>query len=146
VFNALLSIHPVAWIFGGIGAAMLAAAWIVHGRTSARLARSRNAEGEVVALAESTETDDDGNSSTYYAPVIRFTPPGGAPVTFESSLACAPAEHEVGQRVTVLYMADDPTDAEIKGFFAQWLPVVVIGAIGAGFTFFGVLFASIRLE
>ena len=73
-------------------------------------ARGIQAQGQVVSLAESC--DEDGCS---YSPVVRFQTRGGQSITFESSYSSSPPSYDIGERVTVYYLAESPGKAIIEG-------------------------------
>lgn len=48
-----------------------------------------------------------------------------------SRISSNPPPFNVGDKVTVLYKADDPADAQIDGFVERWLFLLIFGGIGA---------------
>jgi hypothetical protein len=82
-----------------------------------------SAQGIVVDLVESS--DDDGTS---YAPVVRFTAHNGRTLEFQSGCYACPPTYEIGQTVTVLYPADDPSKAILKG--ENNLLILIFGILG----------------
>lgn len=88
-------------------------------------ARGIQAQGQVVSLAESC--DEDGCS---YSPVVRFQTRGGQSVTFESSYSSSPPSYDIGERVTVYYLPDDPKTAIIEGE-GQFLRIIfmIVGGV-----------------
>lgn len=63
-------------------------------------------------------------------PVVEFTPAGGSPTTFRSSMGSNPPAYDEGERVDVLYRTDDPGDAKIDGFVSLWLIPLIFCGIG----------------
>lgn len=92
-------------------------------------------QGTVIDLVESI--DDDGTS---YAPIVRFKAHNGRTLEFQSGYYAYPPAYELGQTVTVLYPADNPSKAILKG---ESNLLILIFAILGGVellvgTFFGI--------
>jgi hypothetical protein len=66
--------------------------------------------GEVVSL--DTNCDNDGCA---YAPIVSFKTREEKTVTFESTYSSNPPAYEIGEKVTVIYLPDNPEKAVIKG-------------------------------
>ena len=117
------------------GAFGLAAAfmWL---RTRRFVRESVQGFGEVVGLRRHR-----GKAVTY-APVIRFTAPGGRVVEFTESTASSPPQFAPGERVRSLYRREDPTKARVAATSNLYLPAMVFGAIGATLLLAGVLIAA----
>lgn len=82
------------------------------------------AQGTVVQVVSRRDSDGD----ITYTPVIRFRTDGGREVEFQSTYSSNPPQYEVGETVTVLYLPERPTEAEIKG--AGNLLIVIFGIFG----------------
>src|SRR5687768_2606609 len=95
-------------IFGGVGAALTLAAVFVLIRTRRFVSESLRAQGTVVRLAESRDSD-----GTTYSPVVRFAARGGGGVEFTDPVSSRPAGYSVGQQVEVLYHWQDHTRARL---------------------------------
>jgi hypothetical protein len=126
------TLSPIAYIFLGIGLAMLAGAayWASSVEQFARGAS--HAPGTVIAL----ERSHSSSSNSYY-PVVRYRTAAGQDLTFRSSFGSNPPSHAVGEQVELLYNESDPSDARIKSFFALWGGQAIFGAIGAVFALVG---------
>jgi len=94
--------------------------------------RAEHAQGTVV---EMLATFSPGSEPTSYTAVIRFTTRSGRVVTFEDPFRSSPAQFEVGERVEVLYPADDPAAARNSG--SLWSPVLLLGVGGVVFVVLG---------
>jgi uncharacterized protein DUF3592 len=116
--------------FLGVGALMLVIAVLLWNSTRNFLARAKETTGTVVELLE--VRDKDGGSSTW-KPVVRFTSRDDGEITFAASFSSKPAPYDIGEHVTVLYLADDPREARIKGFSSLWLGVSILGGMGLAF-------------
>ncbi|WP_443051450.1 DUF3592 domain-containing protein [Streptomyces sp. NBC_00234] len=99
------------------------------------LANAERAPGTVVSLE--WRNDDNGvsrkkrgNDKPAAYPVVEFTSADGTPRTFRSSTGSNPPSYEEGERVEVLYRANSPEDARIKGFASLWLLPLIFGGIG----------------
>jgi Protein of unknown function (DUF3592) len=115
-------------LFAGIGVLLLAVAAVTAFLTFRFLAGSERADGTVIDLRESYDSQDD---TTSYYPVVRFETAEGQPVRFESDVSTS---DDVGDTVEVFYDPDDPNDAKLAGFFNLWGLSLIFGALGAVFT------------
>jgi hypothetical protein len=121
-------LYWVPRLFAGIGVLLLAVAAVTAFLTFRFVAGSERADGTVVDLRESYDSEDD---TTSYYPVVRFETTEGRPVRFESDVSTS---DDVGDTVDVLYDPDDPNDAKLAGFFNLWFLSLIFGALGAVFT------------
>ncbi|MGA4844567.1 DUF3592 domain-containing protein [Streptomyces sp. G45] len=137
------------WLMFGmlaVGAVSLVVGLVLAGISVSFLVDAERAQGTVVALEwRSSGGDSDGGTSrrtrgddepTAY-PVVEFRTEDGTPTRFRDSTGSNPAAYEVGERVEVLYRADSPEDARIKGFLSLWLGPLILGGIGLVFTGIG---------
>jgi hypothetical protein len=115
-------------LFAGIGVLLLAVAAVTAFLTFRFVAGSDRADGTVVDLVESYDSEDD---TTSYYPVVRFETADGRAVRFESGVSTS---DDVGDGVEVLYDPDDPDDAKLAGFFNLWGLSLIFGGLGAVFT------------
>src|SRR5439155_827275 len=74
--------------------------------------------GEVVRLK--SESSDHGGYSYY--PIVRFRTETNALVEFKDSVGSNPPSYRVGDKVTVLYLLDNPSQEAIidRGLFWNW--------------------------
>lgn len=114
----------LTYLFLLIGIGLLAGAGVVYFNTSEFVAAARPAQGTVVALKSG-------------APEVRFRAQDGREVQFTSSVSSKPPAYSVGERVEVLYRPDRPEDAEVNSLMALWLGVIILGALGSGFSLVG---------
>jgi len=130
--------RAVRWItFGAIafGSLFLIVGLILTGVSVSFLSDAKHARGTVVALE--WREDHTGGSRRKRAhddpvayPVVAFTSADGVRRTFRSSFGSNPPSYEKGEHVEVLYDADSPGDARIKGFASLWLLPLIFGGIG----------------
>ena len=120
--------------FLAVGALFLIIALLLWNKTRSFLARAQQTTGTVVELRE--VRDNDGGSSTW-KPVVTFAAGNGRDITFAASFSSKPAPYDVGERVEVLYLPDDPQEARIKGFSSLWLGPSILGGMGLVFAGIG---------
>jgi hypothetical protein len=116
---------------------------IHEGQRVARLeANGVRADGQVVDLKG--ESSSGGHGGTSYYPVVRFRTATDALVEFKDSIGSNPPSYHVGDKVTVLYLADDPRHQAIidRGGFWNWIipGLLLLGAL----LLLGVLLALFR--
>jgi hypothetical protein len=95
-------------------------------------------EGIVIALVDSSDSD-----GTTYAPVYQFKTRSGRVFEVQSNNYSNPPAYTLGQRVTVLYLPESPTQAQIKG--EGWLLMVIFGAVGGLDLFLTLIFMIVTL-
>ncbi|WP_031478719.1 DUF3592 domain-containing protein [Streptomyces bicolor] len=126
------------WVtFGSIafGALFLVVGLVLAGVSVSFLMDAERARGTVVALEWRDNDSGAGrkkraNDGPVAYPVIEFASADGTPRKFRDSTGSNPPSYEVGEQVEVLYRADSPGDARIKGFASLWLLPLIFGGIG----------------
>jgi hypothetical protein len=113
-----LIIIPLIIIFGGLSA------WLTWDTYSFEKA-SRKAVGEVVEIVP-------GRSKRTFKPVIVFKTANGDSVKFESAHASNPPSYEIGEKVPVKYLPDEPDNAQIDSW--PWLFPLILWAITIAIT------------
>src|SRR5205085_5322114 len=91
--------------------------------------------GQVISLKSEYRSSDRVGSYSYY-PIVRYTTDNHVSVEFKDSIGGNPPSYRVGDRVTVLYLADNPRKQAIidRGMFWNWaIPVLLL--LGAGLLF-----------
>jgi hypothetical protein len=126
-------------IFLGIAALLLLVAIGTFVKELRFVRGAERATGTVIDLQEERSTDSDGGFHYVYHPVVRFTTAEGRTVEFRSPSGSS-SPPDIGDSVEVLYDPDDPSDAQLSGFFDIWLFPIVSGIGAIAFAFFG-LFA-----
>ncbi|MGU3494904.1 DUF3592 domain-containing protein [Xanthobacteraceae bacterium A53D] len=124
-----------------IGLLMLAVSGMLVWRTETFVAEAETAQGVVIDMERFR--DSDCRNCYLYSPVVRFEARGGQEITFTTSWRSRPARYSRGERVEVLYPADNPQDAEIVGLMSLWGGSIITGILGLAFSFFGLLFMRI---
>jgi Protein of unknown function (DUF3592) len=118
-------------LFAGIGVVLLAVTAVTAFFTLRFVTGSERADGTVVDLHESYDSEEDRTS---YYPIVRFETADGRQIRFESDVSTS---DDVGDTVEVLYDPDDPEDAKLAGFFNLWGLPLIAGALGAAFAGIG---------
>ncbi|MBK5142975.1 DUF3592 domain-containing protein [Budviciaceae bacterium BWR-B9] len=72
-------------------------------------------------------------------PVVRFVTEEGERVTFESSFGSSSYKEQLGNDIDVVYRPDAPQQAELGGFFSQYLVPIILGIMGLVFTLIGII-------
>ena len=118
-----------------LGAAFCAAAVFSWVRTRRFIEESVPASGEVIGLVEH---HDEGVT---YAPVVRFTVPGGRVVEFTESVSSKPARYRVGEQVKVLYRPEDPRRTRVASALNLYLLAMIFALVGGTVSIIGLLLA-----
>jgi hypothetical protein len=108
----------------GLFAVILAGVGIFQGMKIAHLeAVGLRAPGEVVRLMEESSS----GPSTYYA-IVKYQTDRNESVEFKDNIGSNPPSHRPGDKVTVLYLADDPREAVVdRGIGWNWaIPGIMI--------------------
>jgi hypothetical protein len=110
--------------FIGLFAVILAGAGTFQGMKIAHLdAVGLRAQGEVVRLKEESSS----GSSSYYA-IVKYRTDRNESVEFKDDVGSNPPSHQRGDKVTVLYLADDPREAIVdRGIGWNWaIPGIMV--------------------
>jgi hypothetical protein len=112
----------------GLFALLLAGIGVFQSYKMSRLeASGLRAPGAVVSLKE----EESGNDSSYY-PVVRYQTDKNLSVEFKDSIGSNPPSYRTGDKVTVLYLANEPQRAVIDRGVWNWvIPGLLL--LGAGF-------------
>ena len=96
------------------------------------------AVGKVVDF-ESTTTTSDGTTSTTYAPIIQFTPANSnVTIKFTDDFGSSSPSEQAGDKVPVLYLADEPSEAIMDKGWLNWFAPGLLSIIGIFFTLIGI--------
>ena len=118
----------VGLIFLVIGS-VFAAVGIGVGQSNRSFASSAHeTEGTVIRMVA---TGNRGSS-----PVVRYEVDGKS-FELQSSVSSSPPRYAVGDKVTVLYHADEPHKGTIRSFMDQWLFPTIFTGIGSLFVLIG---------
>jgi hypothetical protein len=106
---------------------------VYEGFRVARLeATGFRADGEVVRLNEQYSSGSHGGSYSYY-PVVRYKTEKNTTIEFKDSVGSNPPSYRRGDKVTVLYLENDPKGEAIidRGLFWNWaIPGILLLAAG----------------
>jgi hypothetical protein len=117
-----------------VGIATLIGGFFVYRSNQQFLQSSLKSTGTVTGLDLKQSSD----SSSYY-PVVQFRTLENQVINFTSSAGSNPASYQVGETVEVNYNPTNPTSAKINDFTTNWLTVLILGFMGAIFSFVGVI-------
>lgn len=104
-----------------------AVAFILFKKKSARLFRSLKMQGEVV---EVREHNNEGAVTKH--PVVRYRTSAGAVHSFESKFGSSSWTIKPGDKIDILVSKDDPSQAEVAHWMAQWGLTLVLGLVALG--------------
>ncbi len=117
----------ISWLILGIGGLILAGG-LALGLGSLRLVLyGERVDAEVIELRREGDM---------YAPVVRFRLSGGETQTV-TDLATGAPDFAVGDKVTVLYMPQDPRDFRIDTFDRLWFSAIIVTIFGGFWLLFG---------
>lgn len=117
----------IAWLILGIGALILAGGLALAWGSLRHVLQAERAEGVV------TEIRREGDM---YAPVVRFRLLDGS-VREVKDLGSGAPDFAVGDRVTVLYMPDDPDDFSLATFERLWFSSIFVVVFACLWLLFG---------
>lgn len=133
------TLNLIKYIFLGIGICLLLGAGLSFQNTRSFLNSAILTEGTVIDLVESSPND-----TTVYQPVISFQDQKGDAIEFKSTTGSNPPSYLPGDKVEVIYEADNPEGASINSFFSLWGGALIVGGIGVIFVVmgFGIVLAT----
>jgi hypothetical protein len=102
-------------------------AYVLFRKKSTRLALCHRAWGEVIGVNEHS-----GGEGPTKHPVIRYKAMSGEEVTFESKFGRSNWQVKPGDRLEILVNPNNPMDAEVVSFMAQWALPVIFAIVAAG--------------
>jgi hypothetical protein len=116
--------RSIGWVFAGLGIVGLVVGLGLLAWSLVFYLGAERVEGTVQALAP-------GNKGTR-APVVGYEVAGRA-YTYRSSYYSSPPAYRVGDKVTLLYLPDDPASCRIDSFFEEWGAALLCTVVGAVF-------------
>lgn len=122
-------------LFTIIGLLLLGGAGIAYYRGAALRDRAELVSGTVTGFRVSVDSEDNSES---YCPDVRYATRSGENLTYHSNFCSAPPAYDVGEQVEIYYDPADPENAQIKGFWSQYLLVTIFGCIGLPFAAIGI--------
>lgn len=124
-------------IIAGMGLALLIAGGVTYFQSVNFVNHAKLTTGTVVGMFTSTDSDTNARS---YCPEVSYTTKTGKIVKFESNVCQSPAQFIVGDIVNVYYDPQDPQNAQMKSYGAQYLlptslivaglPLALLGLFG----------------
>jgi hypothetical protein len=119
----------ISWLILGIGGLILAGGLALGWGSLRHLLHAERTDGEIVEIRREGDM---------YAPVVRFRLPDGRPHEVKDLGSGAP-DFAVGDRIGVLYMADDPDDFRIDTFERLWFSSLLVTAFACFWLMFGAI-------
>lgn len=128
------------WVLRGLavlGALLLALAILLGVRTTSWVSGAERTDAVITDVESYTSqmTGDSASHHVLYRPTVEFTTGEGR--TVRATLPGDTTETFVGQRMSVLYDKDNPTDAKERSFVAMWAFPAILGAVGLFFLVIG---------
>jgi Protein of unknown function (DUF3592) len=117
----------ISWVILGIGGLILAGGLALGWGSLRHVLYAERADGEVIEIRRVGDM---------YAPVLRFRLANGEMQEVKDLGSGAP-DFAVGDRVTVLYMPDDPEDFRIDTFERLWFSSIFVTAFASFWLLFG---------
>ena len=123
----------IFFIFALSGTVLLAAGAWTGLRRYRFLQTATTAEGVVTENVYHRGTRGSGS----YYPRVRFQTASGETLILDGNFGSSPPAYRRGERVEVLYDADDPTRFFLNGFGSLWFVPVMLGGMGLMFAAVG---------
>lgn len=117
----------ISWLILGIGGLILAGGLALGWGSLRHVLYAERADGEVIEIRREGDM---------YAPVLRFRRANGETQEVKDLGSGAP-DFAVGDRVTVLYMPDDPEDFRIDTFERLWFSSIFVTVFAGFWLLFG---------
>ena len=117
----------ISWVILGIGGLILAGGLALGWGSLRHVLYAERADGEVIEIRREGDM---------YAPVLRFRRANGEMQEVKDLGSGAP-DFAVGDRVTVLYMPDDPEDFRIDTFERLWFSSIFVTVFASFWLLFG---------
>lgn len=95
-------------------------------KTSNFLERAQETTATVVGFKESQS-----KGTTMYQPIFSFVDENDKPWKAVSSMSSHPCPYDKGEKVSLLYDPDDPSNVEVNVFWRLWLGAVIAGGMAA---------------
>ena len=85
------------------------------------------AQGQVIGYERLRSRPDE---PVQFMPLVRYSPPGSAPIEFQSQMGSDSKPFAIGEPVPVLYRKHQPRVAEIDFALRLWLAPAIIAGMG----------------
>jgi hypothetical protein len=119
----------IAWLILGIGGLILIGGLALGLGSLRHVLYGERADGEVIEMRREGDM---------YAPVVRFRLPGGE-MREVVDLASGAPDFAVGDKVTILYMPQDPREFRIDTFDRLWFSAMFVTLFGGFWMLFGTI-------
>jgi len=112
--------------FGSVGFILAALAIFFWLRTRAFLDTAQKAQGTVIRMVYSSDSDGGGG----YSPVYTFRTIGGQVIEVTDRMSSNPPQFKEGQIIDVLYDPENPSRARINKWFNLYFVPLLLGFLG----------------
>jgi hypothetical protein len=129
----------ILWVFSRVAALMLLITVIAAWMNVTQVANERSADGVVIEMVmryDYAEDDSGRVVGEVYYPKVRFTGEDDRRHEVQLSEGSYPPAYEVGDKVTVRYNPERPTEARIDSAgstMLMWVLPAITGVLGLGF-------------
>lgn len=120
--------------FGSVGFILTALAIFFWFRTRTFLETAQKAQGTVIRMVYSYDSDGGGG----YSPVYTFRTIGGQVIEVTDNISTNPPQFKEGQIIDVLYDPDNPGRARINKSFNLYFVPILLGFLGLIFGGIGI--------
>jgi len=120
--------------FGSVGFILAALAVFFWLRTRSFLETAQKAQGTVIRLVYSSDSDGGGG----YSPVYTFRTISGQVIEVTDKMSSNPPQFKEGQIIDVLYDPEDPSRARINKWFNLYFVPLLLGFLGLVFGGIGI--------
>ena len=120
--------------FGGVGFLLAALALLFWLRTRAFLGTAQKAQGTVIRMVYSSDSDGGGG----YSPVYTFRTMSGQVIEVTDRMSSNPPQFKEGQIVDVLYDPENPNRARINKWLNLYFVPLLLGFLGLVFGGIGI--------
>jgi hypothetical protein len=135
----LVWVFAILFTLGGVGM-LVGSGWSL-GNTLKFRKLATVTEGQVVdyETSQSTSTSNGRSSSkTMYAPVVTYRDQSGTEHRVTSSSSTSSRSYDIGAKVPVRFMPNNPDEARIDSFMENWFLPVLLGGMGLLFFSLGI--------
>jgi hypothetical protein len=121
-------------IFGFVGFILVGLALFFWLRTRAFLGTAQKAQGTVIRMVYSSDSDGGGG----YSPVYTFRTMSGQVIEVTDNISSNPPQFKEGQMIDVLYDPENPGRARINKWFNLYFVPLLLGFLGLVFGGIGI--------
>ena len=128
--------------FGGVGFILAALAVFFWLRTRAFLDTAQKAQGTVIRMVYSSDSEGGGG----YSPVYTFRTMSGQVIEVTDRMSSNPPQFKEGQIIDVLYDPENPNKARINKWFNLYFVPLLLGFLGMVFGGISIVFIILEAK